>query len=460
MKNKPLWMQIWIIIALITLSISVLLTFILPSTLRSFFTKEIYRTIESAQSMVFSQLEGDIYRDYIGPDFFRDEDTSLEDIRTVNHFMLYDNKFIVNSSLNFSFLERVQNQANAQESLREEYSASIEDEKVFYVISKASLLGKDSFLISYMSDSYREDLVNTLFKRLFIVVILLLLFSFIPATVLSRYISKPLVDLERRVEKLSRNNWTEAVNLNRNDEIGKLGASVENLRLQLIRQDEAERNFLQHISHELKTPVMVIRSFAESIRDGIYPKGDLISSVDTIDSEAERLEKKIKNILYLNKLDYMSSQNLDKETFSLEDLILDTLERFSLYKVSQGNLNPDLNIDLNIEDTSIYGDREQWKILLENLIDNSLRYAENTIKISLKKETSIRLSIYNDGPPIEEDVLDRLFDEFNKGYKGEFGLGLAIVKKITDNHDSSIYAINQDKGVSFYIEIPRIAERN
>ena len=227
MKNKPLWMQIWIIIALITLSISVLLTFILPSTLRSFFTKEIYRTIESAQSMVFSQLEGDIYRDYIGPDFFRDDDTSLEDIRTVNHFMLYDNKFIVNSSLNFSFLERVQNQANAQESPREEYSSSIEDEKVFYVISKANLLGKDSFLISYMSDSYREDLVNTLFKRLFIVVILLLLFSFIPATVLSRYISKPLVDLEKRVEKLSRNNWTEAVNLNRNDEIGKLGASVD-----------------------------------------------------------------------------------------------------------------------------------------------------------------------------------------------------------------------------------------
>ncbi len=460
MKNKPLWMQIWIIIALITLSISVLLTFILPSTLRSFFTKEIYRTIESAQSMVFSQLEGDIYRDYIGPDFFRDDDTSLEDIRTVNHFMLYDNKFIVNSSLNFSFLERVQNQANAQESPREEYSSSIEDEKVFYVISKANLLGKDSFLISYMSDSYREDLVNTLFKRLFIVVILLLLFSFIPATVLSRYISKPLVDLEKRVEKLSRNNWTEAVNLNRNDEIGKLGASVENLRLQLIRQDEAERNFLQHISHELKTPVMVIRSFAESIRDGIYPKGDLISSVDTIDSEAERLEKKIKNILYLNKLDYMSSQNLDKETFSLEDLILDTLERFSLYKVPQGNLNPDLNIDLNIEDISIHGDKEQWKILLENLIDNSLRYAENTIKISLKKEASIRLSIYNDGPPIEDDILDRLFDQFNKGYRGEFGLGLAIVKKITDNHDSSIYAINQDKGVSFYIEIPRIAERN
>lgn len=453
MKNRPLWVQIWIVIAAITLSISLLLSFILPSTLRSFFTKEIYRTISSAQSLVFSQLEGDVYRDYIGPDFFRD--STLEDIRTVNHFMIYDEKIILNTSMDIYFLKQVKEQAMSQTNISQEYSSTIGEEKIFYIISKGKALGKDAFLISYMGDSYREDLVDTLFKRLFLVVILVLLFSFIPATVLARYISKPLVNLEKRVEKLSKNNWTESVNLNRKDEIGKLGDSVEHLRKQLIRQDEAEQNFLQHISHELKTPVMVIRSFAGSIKDGIYPKGDLISSVDTIDGEAERLEKKIKNILYLNKLDYLSTHDIVRENFHLDVLIKETLERFSLYSelpMTKVEGTPSIHIDL--EHIEINGDIEQWKIVLENLIDNSIRYAKTQINISLKKEDTIILRVHNDGPEIETQLMEKLFKKFNKGYKGQFGLGLAIVNRIVLNHNSSIYARNENSGVSFYIEIP------
>lgn len=458
MKNKSLWVQIWIVIAAVVVSISVLLSFIIPSTLRSFFTKEIYRTIDSAQSLVFSQLEGDIYRDYIGPDFFRDGDTTLEDIRTVNHFIVYNDKIISNSTLDIDFLKKAKNETLSQESTSKEYTASIEDESVFYIITKGEILGNDAFLVSYMGDSYREDLVATLFRKLFVVVLLVLLFSFIPATVLSRYISRPLVDLEKRVEKLSKNNWSEPVNLNRSDEIGMLGDSVEHLRIQLIRQDEAERNFLQHISHELKTPVMVIRSYAESIKDGIYPKGDLISSVDTIDSEAERLEKKIKNILYLNKLDYISTHNINKEVFSLSSLIEDTLERFSLYNVSTPFRDLEVNVDL--EDIEIDGDKEQWKIVVENLIDNSTRYADSKINISLKDDENIVFKIYNDGPQIEDSLMEKLFKKFSKGFKGEFGLGLAITQRIITNHDSTIYARNEDKGVSFYIEIPRKVERS
>lgn len=453
MKNRPLWVQIWIVIAAITLSISLLLSFILPSTLRSFFTKEIYRTISSAQSLVFSQLEGDVYRDYIGPDFFRD--STLEDIRTVNHFMIYDEKIILNTSMDIYFLKQVKEQAMSQTNISQEYSSTIGEEKIFYIISKGKALGKDAFLISYMGDSYREDLVDTLFKRLFLVVILVLLFSFIPATVLARYISKPLVDLEKRVEKLSKNNWTESVNLNRKDEIGKLGDSVEHLRKQLIRQDEAEQNFLQHISHELKTPVMVIRSFAGSIKDGIYPKGDLISSVDTIDGEAERLEKKIKNILYLNKLDYLSTHDIVRENFHLDVLIKETLERFSLYsELPMTKVEGTPSIHIGLEHIEINGDIEQWKIVLENLIDNSIRYAKTQINISLKKEDTIILRVHNDGPEIETQLMEKLFKKFNKGYKGQFGLGLAIVNRIVLNHNSSIYARNENSGVSFYIEIP------
>lgn len=448
MKNYPLSIQIWIVIAIITLSISILLAFILPSALRSFFTKEIYATIRSAQDLVFNQFEGNIYRDYIGPNFFGTDDEILNNIRTVRHFIIYDNnKVILNTSITVDFLEKVKNQALAQKTISQEYSGKIGDENVFYIISKGKALGYDAFLVSYMGDSYREDLVQTLFRRLISVVVLVLLFNWLPAILLSRYLSKPLVDLEKRVEKLANNQWKEPIIVDRKDEIGKLGSSIEYLRKQLIRQDEAEQSFLQHVSHELKTPVMVIQSYAEAIKDGIYPKGDLELSIDVIKDESKRLEKKIRDLLYLNKLNYLSSHNIEKVKFSLDTLINQVIDRFNWHK-------PKINWKLDLEPTSIEGDIDQWRVVIENLLDNQIRYAEEEILVSLKNiDNKIVLRFWNDGPQIEEDLANTLFHKFNKGYKGEFGLGLAIVHRILLGHGSKIYAVNEKKGVSFYIEI-------
>ncbi len=448
MKNYPLSIQIWIVIAIITLSISILLAFILPSALRSFFTNEIYATIRSAQDLVFNQFEGNVYRDYIGPNFFGTDDEILNNIRTVRHFIIYDNnKVIINTSITMDFLEKVKGQALAQKNLSQEYSGKLGDEDVFYIISKGKALGYDAFLVSYMGDSYREDLVQTLFRRLISVVVLVLLFSWLPAIMLSKYLSKPLVNLEKRVEKLANNQWKEPIIVDRKDEIGKLGSSIEYLRKQLIRQDEAEQSFLQHVSHELKTPVMVIQSYAEAIKDGIYPKGDLELSIDVINDESKRLEKKIRDLLYLNKLNYLSSHSLEKVEFSLDGLIKQVIDRFNWHK-------PNIHWELDLEPTSIEGDLDQWRVVIENLLDNQIRYAEKVILVSLKNiDNKTILRIWNDGPQIEEDLANTLFDKFNKGYKGEFGLGLAIVHRILLSHGSKIYAKNEEKGVSFYIEI-------
>lgn len=448
MKNYPLSVQIWIVIAIITLSISILLSFILPSTLRGFFTKEIYATIHSAQDLVFNQFDSDVYRDYIGSDFFGKDEQTLENIRTVKHFIIYDeNKLIINSSISVNFFNKVKDEALIQKDLSKEYSGKIDNEKVFYIIAKGKALGYDAYLISYMSDSYRQDLVQTLFKKLANIMGLVLIFSWIPAIMLSRYLSRPLVDLERKVNRLANNEWNEPVELYRKDEIGKLGLSIEHLRNQLIRQDKAEQSFLQHVSHELKTPVMVIQSFTQAIRDGIYPKGNLNSSIDVIDEEAKRLEKKIKNLLYLTKLNYLSSHDINKVSFSFDSLIKDVIDRLSWSRT-------DISWEVNLEPLYIQGDMEQWIVVIENLLDNQIRYAKNKIIISLRKDTNKSvLKIWNDGPAIEDNLINNMFNEFNKGYKGEFGLGLAIVNRIISAHNSNIFAINEEEGVSFYIEI-------
>jgi len=450
MKNWPLSVQIWIVFAAITLCISILLSILLPLTLRDFFTKEIYATIESAQDLLFYGSIDGFYKDFLNPENLEKPRQNLENIRTVNHFIIYDeDQIVISPSLSIDFLNKVRNDIKTQESVRQRYSGKVDNEKIFYVITKGKALNQEVYLVSYVWDSYREDLVETLFKKLALIMTIVFLLSWIPAIWLSRHLSKPLVVLEKRVEKLANHDWNEAVVVNRKDEIGKLGESIEELRNQLIQQDEAQQAFLQHVSHELKTPVMVIRSFAQAIKDGIYPKGDLDCSVSVIDEEAERLEKRIGNLLYLTKLDYLSNHELSREIISLDSLTKEVVDRLSWNR-------PELEWHLNLSQVEINGDSELWRVVLENILDNQIRYAYSEISISLDKqgENIAALNIWNDGPNMEPEVLDSLFSKFSKGYKGEHGLGLAIVYGIVSLHDSKIWAKNEERGVSFNIEIP------
>lgn len=451
MKNLPLSIQIWIVFATITLCISILLSILLPLTLRDFFTKEIYATIENAQGLMFNRFDIESIIDFLESNGLENSRQTLENIRTVNHFIVYnENEMITSSPLSMDFLNKVKGEIKVQKNVSQRYSGKVGNEKIFYVITKGKSLGQDVFLVSYMWDSYRQDLVQTLFKKLALTMSLVFVLSWIPAIGLSKYLSNPLVSLEKRVEKLANHEWNEAVKLDRGDEIGHLGESIEKLRKQLIYQDEMQQSFLQHVSHELKTPVMVIRSYSQAIRDGIYPKGDLDCSVEIIDEEAERLEKHIKNLLYLTKLDYLANHELSSETFALDNLIKDVVDRLYLNR-------PELDWDLDLSQISIKGDTEQWRVVIENLLDNQIRYANSQILISLKEKSKEEtlLKFWNDGPNIEKEIIGSPFSEFNKGYKGEFGLGLVIVKRILNLHNTHIWAQNEKIGVSFYIEIPK-----
>ncbi|MEN6461461.1 MAG: HAMP domain-containing sensor histidine kinase, partial [Syntrophomonas sp.] len=209
---------------------------------------------------------------------------------------------------------------------------------------------------------------------------------------------------------------------------------------------------LQYISHELKTPVMVIRSYAQAIADGIFPRGGLEGSIKVIDEEAERLEKRIKDLLYLTKLDYLFKLKPEFDIIYVSELVENVVELLRWQRT-------DLLWDIDTTDNSFRGDYEQWKIALENILDNQIRYAKSRITIKdkfmlINGESVIQIRIGNDGPPIEPGLLDKLFLEFEKGYQGQFGLGLAIANQIAAHHKARVWAENEINGVVFYIEVP------
>jgi len=453
MKNLSLSMQIWLFFAAIMLSISILLAILFPWTLRDFFTKEIYASIESAQNLTLNRFNSEFTKETWERGMLLERKHQIQDIRTVNHFILIeDSQEIIASRLPLEFVHKIQSDIKNQTLDVQRYSGEIENRKIFYVVTKGKVWNHNAFLVSYMWDSYREDLVQTLLKRLVLVMSLVFLLSWLPSLLLAKYLSRPLVALEKRVQRLANRDWNEAIHLQRKDEIGRLGQSVEQLRNQLIQQDEAQQSFLQHTSHELKTPVMVIRSYTQAIQDGIYPKGDLTNSVQVIEEEAVRLEKRINNLLYLTKLDYLATHKPSNEQIAIDKLIEDVVERFQWRR-------SDLNWDLKLVPTVINGDKEQWRVVLENLLDNQIRYANNQIIISLIHSEKVganiaHLHIWNNGPAIASESIGAIFDKFHKGARGEVGLGLTVVHRIVSLHSGKIWAKNEDEGVSFYLEIP------
>lgn len=300
-----------------------------------------------------------------------------------------------------------------------------------------------SYLVTYLPN--REE--NGLLGTVIIIGLIFIAIGFLTAKIVAGYISKPLRELEGYTLKIAHKDWKEPITVKSEDEIGRLAESMNDMQRELKRADEEEKMFLQSISHDLKTPVMVIMSHAEAIIDGVYI-GSLEKTAEIIKDEAINLEKKIKQMLYLNTLDYVLENSNENTNINLNELILSTVNRFEIIKSS-------INWELNIENISIIGNADKIKVSIENILDNALRYAESKISISLKQELEfVELTIYNDGPNIDKKHIEHIFKNFYKDKTGNFGLGLAISKRIIDYYKGEIKAINMDKGVSFIIKYP------
>jgi len=456
MKNKSLFFQIGIVFAGIIIGLCILLALLFPIILRGFFTNEVYSTIEGAQyniinKRLFKNLEVEYPSD--------DSNDDKVDIRSVTHIQapreginevakLKIAKAINSSELDSEFFKQLIKQGKSQSDLSKRYVKQLGDKKIFYVITRYDSKNKSGFLISYMWDTYRNSLLKALLQKLMIITFVAVAISILIALILAKYITSPLIKLEKNVKKIAEKQWDEAIVFDRQDEIGSLAKSIEYMRKELIKRDESEQWMLQNISHELKTPVMVIRSYSEAVGDGIFPKGDLKSSMSIISTEAERLEKRIKDLLYLSKLEYLSKHEAIFESINMKGIVEEVVDRFKF-------TNKTLTWDINLKEVNFNGIKDQWIVVIENILDNQIRYARSEIRILMDKRcANTIICIHNDGDEIPKEEIDKVFDKFKKGKAGKFGLGMAIVKYIVEFHKGEISVINEKEGVSFYIKIP------
>lgn len=299
------------------------------------------------------------------------------------------------------------------------------------------------YLISYMPDL--ED--NSVLYIIIGIGIIFIAIGFLTAEVVAGYLSKPLKELEDYTVRIAHKDWKEPIEVKSDDEIGRLANSMNHMRKELKRADEEEKMFLQSISHDLKTPVMVIMSHADAIIDGVYIDS-VEKTAEIIRDEAVSLEKKIKQMLYLDTLDYVLENNSENSDIDMKEFMLHIINRFEL-------VNSKIEWNLDIDELIVTGNSDKLQVAIENVLDNGLRYAEKKICISLKREDSFAiLDIFNDGPNIKQEHIEHIFKNLYKDKTGNFGLGLAITKKIIDFYKGDIKAVNRENGVSFVIKLP------
>jgi len=268
-------------------------------------------------------------------------------------------------------------------------------------------------------------------------------------------------------------------NVATNDEIGKLGTSMNMLSMQLeqtiselklanielqsdieekMQIDEMRQEFLSNVSHELKTPIALIQGYAEGLSDNVIDDpADRKFYCDVIMDEAQKMNRMVRRLLDLNQLEFgVDKPNMDR--FDIVEVIKSVVASSDiLFKQKGAEL-------VMYEPSPVYVWADEYLIeeVLTNYVSNALNHVSgaNVIRIFTKKyDGYVRISVANTGSQIPEDELEKIWIKFYKVDKartreyGGNGIGLSIVKAIMKSFNHECGVINNDDGVEFWFEL-------
>ena len=257
----------------------------------------------------------------------------------------------------------------------------------------------------------------------------------------SNNLVKRIKKIKDKIDNINNDKYIHTADTRYSDELYTLDRAVCDMHLYLTEQEEYKNQMYQNISHDFKTPITVMKSYIEASEDGIQTKDE---ALNIIKEQLEKLEIKVHSLLYLNKLNYLKTEldNLNDE-YDVSIIIESSIQKF---KVSR----PDVEFVLEIDKKSVVfrGSADMWAAIIDNILNNFIRYAKKKIKITVRNN---KIILYNDGENIDDNVINNIFTPYEKGVKGVFGLGLSIVKKTLHLLNYEISIENVKNGVKFII---------
>lgn len=313
------------------------------------------------------------------------------------------------------------------------------------------------------------DAFLTFLQRIFLLGLLL---GTVAAWFAARNISRPIVRLNRLAKNMADLDFSERFAEPRSDEIGELGASIndmsrqladtiERLQSELKKEKNLEtmrKGFVAKVSHELQTPLAVIQSYVEGLEDGLpETEADRHEYYQVIGSEIQSLSRMARDLTDLSQLESGAFQ-MKKERIGLKAWMEGIADRFQRMS---GSRDFEFQYGIEDEELEIWADRQRLSQAVFNLLTNAARHTREKGRIRLKigsASEQVFIQVWNQGPGISADELGELWKGFYRGKKEEtrgMGLGLAIVDQIVKAHHGERSVENREGGVLFTLKFPK-----
>lgn len=298
---------------------------------------------------------------------------------------------------------------------------------------------------------------KVLSNQLVYITIILILLAFIISIYISKKFVKPITDITTSSKELGKGNYDIVFKQSEYEEINNLADSLNYSAKELKKTDGLRKELIANVSHDIKTPLTIIKAYSEMIKD---LSGDIKEKrnehLSVIISQADLLTKLTDDMMDLSKLE-TGTVKLNIEKYNIITQVTDILNGFKCFE----DYNFKLSVQDNLEECFVNADKIKINQVLYNLISNAVNFAkrDKTVYVNICKNNDlVRIEVKDNGKGIEDvsQIFDRYYksnDKFRKSGYGT-GLGLSIVKNILELHKFK-YGVDSKVGVgtTFWFEI-------
>ena len=304
--------------------------------------------------------------------------------------------------------------------------------KYEFLNKKIEIDGKNTIEILIIKDM-KEDrkIILSILEASFILIFITIITSIVIAKRFYNKIIPPLENLKEITNKVSLENMDYKLEIKNNFvEFNSIISSYNSMLKRLQSQTEAQINFVNSASHEMKTPIFIISGYVNLIkRWGIENKDIVIEALNSIEEETKNMSSLISKLLFLAKDDYDEKEN---KNFNISEAITEIINDLKI-------IYPNQKINFSSKKSFINSDYHLIRQLFLNLIENAIKYGrDKEIYINIRENKNIIVDIIDNGEGISQENLKHIFDRFFRVDKARsremksHGLGLSIVKKIVE----------------------------
>ncbi|KOA18154.1 signal transduction histidine-protein kinase BaeS [Clostridium homopropionicum DSM 5847] len=310
-------------------------------------------------------------------------------------------------------------------------------------------------IITFESDQDISYYLQVIYIVLVVIFLLALIVCIPFISYLGKKFTRPILQLKKASQEISMGNFAFPISITTGDEIEELSQCLSSMAINLQKRHKLQRDFIANVSHDFKTPLSVIRSYSEAIKDGIVNDYQVKEYSEEIIKEVDRLNNLVIGIMELSKLQG-GELKLNKQNFNIENSLKECAERFSTVAK-----NKNIALILNSENVEVFGDEAYILRVLYNFTDNAIKFSKSNSHVYLKAysvDNYVKVSVIDEGIGIEKEMLENVWNRYYKHAKsGGMGMGLAICAEILKLHNLSfgVESIPNEK-TEFYFTIPKV----